>query len=219
MYLPLWNKTNYTLLSSLLKVDSLIRYAVERRLSSMAICDDNMFGVMEFIKKCEKNGIKPVVGLELHLDEFDILLYAKNYSGYQSLMRLSTIQSERVINLEDLEKNKNSVISVLPFLYKEKYMELSSLYEDLYLGYQNVRDEKEALLVSKQVVYLPCNLYFESKDRDILPYLYRIRDGKTILDDMEYDILDHELVRDELSFPVNSQGILNTSFIAEECFI
>ena len=81
MYIPLWNKSNYTLLSSLLKIDDLIDYAEKNHLPSIAIADTNMFGTMEFIKKCEKKGIKPLIGLEINLDEFTIVLYAKDYVG------------------------------------------------------------------------------------------------------------------------------------------
>ena len=58
MYIPLLNKTTYTFLSSLLEVDDLIQIAKDNNLNSIAICDDNMYGVMEFIKKCELNNIQ-----------------------------------------------------------------------------------------------------------------------------------------------------------------
>ena len=98
MYIPLYNITNYTLLSSLIKIDDLIEYAKKNNISSISITDKNMFGTMEFIKKCEKNNIKPVIGLELELDEFIIVIYAKNYDGYKNLIKLSTIQNEKKIN-------------------------------------------------------------------------------------------------------------------------
>ena len=63
MYIPLFNTTNYTLLSSLLKIDDLIQFSVQSNISSIAITDSNMFGTMEFIKKCEKSNIKPIIGL------------------------------------------------------------------------------------------------------------------------------------------------------------
>ena len=95
MYIPLYNKSNYSLLSSLLKIDDIIRYATNNHLNSIAITDFNMFGTMEFIKKCEKANIKPIIGLEIKIDNNIIVLFAKNYVGYCSLMKLSTIQSER----------------------------------------------------------------------------------------------------------------------------
>ena len=79
MYIPLYNKSNYTLLSSLLNIDNIINYALNNNISSIALSDSNMYGVMEFIKKCNSNNIKPVIGLEVILDDFKVVLYAKNY--------------------------------------------------------------------------------------------------------------------------------------------
>ena len=46
MYIPLFNKSNYTLLSSLLKIDDLIEYAKKNNLSCIALTDTNMYGTM-----------------------------------------------------------------------------------------------------------------------------------------------------------------------------
>ena len=45
MYIPLYNKSNYSLLSSLLRIDDIIRYATNNHLNSIAITDFNMFGI------------------------------------------------------------------------------------------------------------------------------------------------------------------------------
>ena len=52
MYSPLYIKTEYSLLSSLIKIDNLIEKCKACNITSLAICDDNLFGTMEFIKKC-----------------------------------------------------------------------------------------------------------------------------------------------------------------------
>ena len=110
MYTQLYNKTNYTLLSSLLRIDDLISFAKNNNLTSISITDSNMYGTMEFIKECEKNDIKPVIGLEVVLEEFKLVLFAKNYDGYKSLIKLSTIQNESIITLEQLNKYNKEVI-------------------------------------------------------------------------------------------------------------
>ena len=58
MYIPLFNKSNYSLLSSLLKVDDIISYAENNNISSISLTDTNMYGTMEFIKKCQSKNIK-----------------------------------------------------------------------------------------------------------------------------------------------------------------
>ena len=81
MYIPLFNKSNYTMLSSLLKIDDIVNFAKNNNISRISLVDTNMYGTMEFIKKCETNNIKPIIGLELVLEDFNVLLYAKNYEG------------------------------------------------------------------------------------------------------------------------------------------
>ena len=92
-YVPLWIKTDYSILSSLIKIDDLINKLTSLDISSCAICDDNLFGAMEFYNKCKSNGIKPIIGLEINLS-FPVLLYAKNYKGYQALCNIDTLKNE-----------------------------------------------------------------------------------------------------------------------------
>ncbi|MBR5370042.1 MAG: DNA polymerase III subunit alpha [Bacilli bacterium] len=211
MTIPIYNKSNYSLLSSLLKIDDIILYAKKNNLSSISLTDNNMFGTMEFIHKCKNENIKPVIGLELNLEEYNIVLYAKNYKGYQSLIKLSTIQSERIITIEDIKKYNKEVICVLPFKYKDNFDILGNIYVELYLGYSNKQEEKESLIITKNIVYFKESLYLSKEDSKCLSYLYLIRDGKTITDEIEYDIKNHELETEDTTN--------NTNRIIDECNI
>ena len=93
MYTNLYIKTNYSLLSSLVKIDKLIEEAKKRHIKSLAICDDNMTSTMLFYKMCKKCDIKPIIGLDLNYSDSHILLYAKDYSGYKNLIKLKSHQS------------------------------------------------------------------------------------------------------------------------------
>ena len=212
MIIPIYNKSNYTLLSSLLKIDDVISFAKKNNLSSISLTDSNMFSTMEFIHKCNKEGIKPVIGLEVNLEDFTIVLYAKNYKGYQSLIKLSTIQSERVVTIEDLKKYNKEVIVVLPFTYSNKFDLLGEIYIDLYLGYKNKEEEKESLIITKNIVFFRESLYLNKSDSEYLTYLYRIRDGKTILDEVDYDYKDHELDTSDIVTNID-----NNIKILDEC--
>ena len=46
--------TEYSLLKSLIKVDDLISFLHANNYNSCAICDDNLYGVIEFYIKCKK---------------------------------------------------------------------------------------------------------------------------------------------------------------------
>ncbi len=217
MFIPLYNKSNYTLLSSLLKIDDFISYAKNNNLKEMAITDSNMYATMEFIKKCEKNDIKPIIGLEVKLDEFTIVLYAKNYEGYKSLIKLSTIQNERQVELKDLEQNNKEVIAIIPFKFKDKFNDLGNIYVDIYLGYKNKEEEKTALLITKKIVFFQENLYLKKEDQNTLPYLYKIRDGKTISEEINYDIDYKNLYIENIEILSSNLGLDNTKKIASEC--
>ena len=219
MYIPLFNTTNYTLLSSLLKIDDLINYSEQSNISSIAITDQNMFGTMEFIKKCEKSNIKPIIGLKVLVEDYYILIYAKNYDGYKYLMKLSTIQNERLLTVSDLTNFNSNIICIVEFKYKDKFNELSKIYNELYLGYKNKKEEKESLVITKDIVFIREALYLDKNDEETLPYLYRIRDGKTILDDNDYDTDGHELNINNILDLSDNKGLINSINIAEKCKI
>ena len=217
MYIPLFNKSNYTLLSSLLKIDEIIYYAEKNKLPAISLVDTNMFGTMEFIKKCQTKNIKPIIGLELILDNYKFVLLAKDYIGYKCLIKLSTIQSERRIDISDLKKYRKNVIAIIPALYQNVYEELKELYVDIYLGFTNKKEEKNSRIITDKVVFFQENLYLKENDSKILPYLYRIRDGKTISDDISYDVNNHNLEISNLEDFSTLEGLNNTEKIANEC--
>ena len=217
MYISLYNKSSYTLLSSLLKINDIINFAIKNNMQSIALTDINMFGTMEFIKKCQKNNLKPVIGLELQLEEFNIILYAKDYIGYQTLIKLSTIQNERKIIKDDLKKYNKAVIAIIDFKYMEKYQELKEIYNELYLGYSNKKEEQEARIITKDIVFFRESLYLEKQDEETLPYLYLIRDGKTISDDIEYETSNHELHISNILALSSNDGLINSMKIADNC--
>ena len=156
--IPLFNKSNYTLLSSLLKIEDIISYAKTNNLPSIALSDNNMFGTMEFYKKCQKEGIKPIIGLQIDLNEKEFVLYAKDYLGYKNLLKLSTIQSERKVLEEDLKKYNNNLIGIIPFYSKELWDLLGEIYLELYLGYSKKEEEMEAKVVTNNTIFFQKNL-------------------------------------------------------------
>ena len=210
MYIPLYNKSNYTLLSSLLKIDDLINYAEKNNISSLALTDTTMYGTMEFITKCQTKNIKPIIGLDIILENYNIVLYAKDYQGYKSIIKLSTIQNEKKVTEDDLKKYNENVILIVPFKYKEQFNTLKEIYADIYLGYTTKKEELEALLITENIVFFRENLYLTKNDTNILPYLYRIRDGKTVSDDIDYEVENHELDITNLLDLTDNKGLINT---------
>ena len=168
--IPIYLKTVYSFLSSTITIDELISFAKKNRFSSLCICDDNMYGVMEFIKKCHSNEINPIIGVDFD----NILLYAKNYDGYQNLMKLSTIKSERDITIDDLKNNSDGLICFINE-QKDNIEEITNVFLEYYIYTEDINN--------KDYLYLCKTLCLKREDTEILKCLNLLRDGKKISDD------------------------------------
>lgn len=216
MYVPLYIKTNYSLLSSLISIKELISFAKINHISSLGICDDNMYGIMEFYKECIKNEIKPVIGLDIKIEDYNICFLAKNYNGYKNLIKLSTIQCERKITLEDIKKYKDNVYGIVPCFYKDKYIIIKEIIEDTYIGFINKEEEEVAKQITKNTVYFNQVLYLEKKESKYLKYLTMIRDNKTILNDFIDSDTNYINVEDYELYSSN-EGLYQTNKLADSC--
>ena len=176
MYTPLNIKTDNYLLKSMIKIDDLIKYAVNHNISSLTITDNNMYGVIDFYKCCIKNSIKPIIGLEVNFDNNIIILYCKNYKGYQNLIKLSTIMSERNININDLDKYSSDLIAILPYESISIFDKLF-FYEHIFKSYKN---EFERNKLSGNLVYMNKILCLNKEDTKYLRYLEAINEGITV---------------------------------------
>ena len=200
MNAPLYIKTHNSLLSSLIKIDELIDYAVKNDIKVLTITDDSMYGVLEFYIKCQKNNIKPIIGLEIN----NIVLYAKNFNGYKNLIKLNTIKSKEKVDIETLKEYSNDLICIVPFENLDNF-EQFSFYENIYKGYRNL-DEKNKIDGKK--VYFNKILYLEEKDKDYLKYLYAIKEGCLAKEVLIYSF-DNHLLNYKLYECVENEEIIN----------
>ncbi len=201
-YIPLWIKSDYSILSSLIKIDDLINTLSLNNVGVAAICDDNLFGCMEFYNKCKKHGIKPIIGLEVHL-EYTILLYAKNYKGYQNLCNINTLISDKKLNFDSLKKYLSDLVVVVPFKYMDKIDELKLLAEDIFIGYSSL-EEKDKITGNK--VFINKTLCLKKEDEKYLKYLYKIK---------EEDFKTEENV--SLNFDVSVEDKKTTMYLSSLC--
>ena len=207
-------KTSYSILNSLNDIKKLVSLAVNYGYVSLAITDDNnMFGVMEFYEECKKNNIKPIIGIELTVNDSHILLYAKNNLGYKNIIKLSTIVSDRKLTLKDLETYKGNLILIMPFsFYDEK---IFNIYKEKYIGYSN-KEEKEKITLPK--VFINDVSYLNPKDYIYLNYLNMIRDGKIIGEyDLNKNIGKHLLTKEEILLIADKVDLDNMEYIIDSC--
>ncbi len=174
MFTPLKVVSDYSLLKSIIKIDDLINFLKKHNITNVALVDDNLNGSIEFFNKCLKNNIKPIIGLNVVIDNFHLYLYAKNNLGYKHLIKLNTLKQKRSLELSDL--NLDNLKVIVPF----KSLEIFSKIPLAYLGYETLAEEKEALKLTDRVVFVNEIRAYTEKDLIYLDYLELIKEGKTI---------------------------------------
>lgn len=195
-YVPLNLKTEYSLLSSLIKIPKLIEFAKTNHIDTLTITDNNMFGVMEFYEACKQNAIKPIIGLDVLLEEKHIILYCMNQEGYHNLIKLSTIVSERNILLSDLEQYSMGLLAIVPFSSMELIDVLNKIYQYVFRGYSSM--EERSSYYGNHCVYMNEIRYFQSDDDKYLTILNDIRDGKVIRDNKVKDTAKEFVLPEEV---------------------
>ncbi len=98
--------SHFSLLDGLPQIKPLVKTAKQRGFSALALTDYSaLYGMIKFVKTCQAEGIKPIVGAELFvapngiesrdpkIDQkvHHVVLLAKDFEGYKSLMKLISI--------------------------------------------------------------------------------------------------------------------------------
>lgn len=173
MLIPLKVVTEYTLLKSTIKIGELANFLVEHNIQACAICDTNMYGVMSFYKEMTQKNIKPIIGLEINIDNYPIYLYAKNELGYHKLLKIHTAKEKNNLTFEILDTYLEDIKIVLPY---ESYF-LFEKNPHAYLGYSNSSEKIEALMQTTNTVYIsPIHTLLKESIED-LKYLEAIEKG------------------------------------------
>lgn len=196
MYIPLGVKTDYTLLSSLIKISDLINFALENKIEALGILDNNLCGVMDFYDNCIKNNIKPIIGLDILIEDKHIYLYAKNYLGYKNLLKINTLISKDKVIIEDLVKYNENVLVVVPFQSIDLYEKIKDIYSNVWIGYKNDYEKMHGLIISKDIVFINELKALTKEDVNYLKYLYKIKDEEFVTDNYNYyleDVLEEDV--------------------------
>lgn len=218
MFQYLYVQTEYSILQSACKIKPLIEKLKEQQLHSCAIVDEGtMYGTIKFYQECNKNNIKPVIGLKVKYHYNDktnnLVLLAINNFGYQNLMKISSrLQlTNNNIDFEYLQKTTMGLIAILPYEESlvQKYLErndaknaiqtlelLREIYSDFYIGLgiksitnSNFIDNCFKLLknYNYQFVALPKVSFINESDYDAYTTLKAIKNNGVLVEGIEND--------------------------------
>ncbi|KGG15064.1 MULTISPECIES: DNA polymerase III subunit alpha [unclassified Prochlorococcus] len=104
-FVPLHNHSDYSLLDGASQLPSMVSRAKKLGFPAIALTDHGvMYGAIELLKLCSKEGIKPIIGNEMYVingsisdpqpkkeKRYHLVVLAKNSIGYKNLVKLTTI--------------------------------------------------------------------------------------------------------------------------------
>lgn len=232
MYIPLKVTTDYTLLKSLIKVPNLISFLSEKNIDTCGICDENLYGVLEFYYACKKNNIKPIVGLDVKIDDLNVYLYAMNFDGYKNLLKIHTLKEKNELILDDLSVYKDSILCIVPFKSKELFDKLK-FFNNLYISYNNSLERLNALTITSNVLYINDLKALKKDDVLFFAYLDKLRKEEVGMYEQNYyfvpeidlgkidevvSLLNLELEFNKKYIPKYKDDIDSSLFLHDLCF-
>lgn len=184
-FVHLHTHSHYSLLNALPKIDDLVNSAVKANMPALALTDNgNMYGAIEFYKKCKKADIKPIIGIDVFVavrTRFDkearidnkrarLALLAKNEIGYKNLLKLVTYSHlegfyyKPRVDRELLGKYSDGLIAILPSFFGETALALKN---------KDVKNAKEIIeqyknIFGKENVFLEITHHPEIDDHNEL---------------------------------------------------
>ncbi len=194
--------SEYSLLESNVTINSYIEFAHENNISILSITDhNNMHGVDKFVSLCKSNNIKPIIGVDLDVEDFRLILLAKNYLGFQELNRLVSLKTKQEIKIEDIDKSYLFVIDHPTYGFIKKYNKLLS-DDNFYFNSENI-ENKNAIIIKE-------NRIISRDDNETISILHSIKNQS--VKSFNYSGFRNESDIDE-------SIIKRTNWIAEQCNI
>ncbi|MGT2925875.1 DNA polymerase III subunit alpha [Streptococcus cuniculipharyngis] len=179
MFVQLDTKTVYSFMDSLIDVKDYVAMAKQLGYQQLGIMDrGNLYAAYHFIQAAKKEGLRPILGIELSLNWSgqDLRLYAiaQNTEGYHHLIKLATCQMTQGVSLADLEDYGAGVAFIVP--YTEGVLEVD-LPLDYYLG---VFLDSPQVDYSRPIIPLQTVRYYQDEDTEVLQVLHAIRDNVSL---------------------------------------
>ena len=179
MIAQLDTKTVYSFMESMVSIKRYVSLGKEYGYSSLGIMDeDNLYGAYYFIKECQKQGIQPLLGLEMtvhHKDEWiNLRFLSLSNRGYQNLMKLSSLKMTGKKEWTDFSSYLEDICVIVPY-----YPEIDSLDlgHDYYIG---VYPDTPQSNFSHPILPLYRVNSFEFEDLEVLQMLKAIKENVTL---------------------------------------
>lgn len=220
MFGILYIQSSYSMLKNTIPIASLVKEGKSKGYEFIALSDENLHGMLSFIKEAKKEKIKPVLGLKIEvqtdLEQTGFLVYVKDQVGYENLLKISLEKSAPDFDLESLQKYQKGLIFVSSgrdaiidrLIEKDELdqakhwaMRFREMFDDFYFGLSLDTFDAEMKIapilyqLSEQVgiKMLPIHQtsYLNKEDKEVYEALIKIDDEKNEMPkDANYQMLD-----------------------------
>ena len=179
MIAQLDTKTVYSFMESMISIQKYVDQGKAYGYSALGIMDiDNLYGAYYFIKECQKQGIQPLLGLEMtvhHKEELvNLRFLALSNRGYRNLMKLSSQKMTGKKEWTDFSPYLEDVCVIVPYFQEIVNLDLG---HDYYIG---VYPDTAQSNFSHPILPLYRVNSFEAEDLETLQMLKAIKENVTL---------------------------------------
>ena len=179
MIAQLDTKTVYSFMESMVSIEKYVALGKDYGYSSLGMMDvDNLYGAYCFITECQKQGIQPLLGLEMtvyHKDEWiNLRFLALSNRGYQNLMKLSSLKMTGKKEWADFSSYLEDICVIVPYYSGMNDLDLG---HDYYIG---VYPDTAQSNFSHPILPLYRVNSFEAEDLEALQMLKAIKENVTL---------------------------------------
>jgi len=155
-YVELHSHSNFSFLDGGSHPFELAMRAAELELPALSITDTGgVYGAVKHLQACRKLGVKPIIGSALEVDGEELILVARNLSGYSNLCRL--------LSLAHADQPKGEARTTLKTVIEQKG---DLFYLSATDSEQRLRDLQEAL--GKENVFSELHHHLRTEDQWVL---------------------------------------------------
>ncbi len=227
--------SHYSLLEALPKIPDLVKRAKKEGMQALALTDSgNLYGAIEFYKECEKNEIKPIIGVdayvalrtrhdrEARIDNVRsrLILLAKNEIGYKNLVELVSksylegFYYKPRVDHELLEKYSEGLVAISPSFSGEITKAISDeKVESLIEWYKNTFGEENFFI---EITHHPEIGGHESKMKELIALARKTGTPLMAAHDVYYLDREDKPARDTLLSIQSHLGKDSTGFNEED---
>lgn len=179
MIAQLDTKTVYSFMESMISIQKYVDQGKAYGYSALGIMDiDNLYGAYYFIKECQKQGIQPLLGLEVtvhHKEELiNLRFLALSNRGYRNLMKLSSQKMTGKKEWTDFSPYLEDICIIVPYFQGIVNLDLG---HDYYIG---VYPDTAQSYFSHPILPLYRVNSFEAEDLETLQMLKAIKENVTL---------------------------------------